>query len=372
MRWMIAAALLASISCWGQSEYRIPLEKLNSTLAVPTVTGREGVIYVAHRSFDWLRFSSQLEVLVYDTGSRKELRHVTIPVPKVHGARAADGLFLSKDGQVLAYAELHDPHLLLLLSTKDLSEIRRSTTLPFTSEDRKRVFAGFDNDNLLIFASINANGLRLIRVNTATMKGSSDTKFSIPDHDVFEQMAWSKDATKIWVTSTSTRGDEWQEYNEDGVSTGQNFRYQLGISNGAIVLGEGKVLAFYGNMVAKGAVISYSDHRTAELKLECLPRPYGTSNDPEYAGAICTTSPDREPESVGGKILSSKFLLLNTEGPSIVWRQNMDSVGVANGNGPNEGFQRGDPLIFRSGKKVWIVAPSKSPELKVYEVVLPQ
>ena len=125
-------------------------------------------------------------------------------------------------------------------------------------------------------------------------------------------------------------------------------------------------------MVAKGAVISYSDHRTAELKLECLPRPYGTSNDPEYAGAICTTSPDREPESGGGKILSSKFLLLNTEGPSIVWRQNMDSVGVANGNGPDEGFQRGDPLIFRSGKKVWIVAPSKSPELKVYEVMLPQ
>jgi hypothetical protein len=57
----------------------------------------------------------------------------------------------------------------------------------------------------------------------------------------------------------------------------------------------------------------------------------------------------------------------------MVWRQKMNwlDVGyVSDGHGHDEGFQKGDPLIYRTGKKVWVVPPSKSPELRVYEVAL--
>ena len=118
-----------------------------------------GVLYIAYRSTTWLRRSDKLQVVAYDLNSQKELRHATISVPEVRGARAADGLYLSEDGQVLAYAEAHDPCVLLLISTKDLTELRRSTSLPFVHQDYEwprysgaELFAGFDNNRILSFA----------------------------------------------------------------------------------------------------------------------------------------------------------------------------------------------------------------------------
>lgn len=127
--------LLASSLCWGQSEFTIPLAKANSALALPSMAAHDGVVYAAYRSFDLLRFSNKLEVVAYDLNTHKELQHVTISVPKVHGARASEGLFLSEDGQTLAYAELHEPGLILLLAAKNLAEIRRSNVLPYASQD---------------------------------------------------------------------------------------------------------------------------------------------------------------------------------------------------------------------------------------------
>ena len=45
---------------------------------------------------------------------------------------------------------------------------------------------------------------------------------------------------------------------------------------------------------------------------------------------------------------------------------------MSNGNEPDAGFQKGDPLIYRSGSKLLIVAPSKAPALTVYEIDAPQ
>jgi len=149
MKRLLSFFLLASSVCWSQSTFTIPLEKANSALALPSMAARDGVLYAAYRSFDLLRFSSKLEVVVYDLNTHKELQHVTISVPKVHGARASEGLFLSEDGQTLAYAELHEPGLILLLAAKNLAEIRRSTALPFTSLDHHLMFAGFDGDQTL-------------------------------------------------------------------------------------------------------------------------------------------------------------------------------------------------------------------------------
>jgi hypothetical protein len=53
----------------------------------------------------------------------------------------------------LFYAEIHEPNLLLVLATKDLSEVLRTNALPFGPEDHHRLFAGFDENGLLSFAS---------------------------------------------------------------------------------------------------------------------------------------------------------------------------------------------------------------------------
>jgi hypothetical protein len=330
---------------------------------------------VAYRSFDLLRFSDQLQVLAFDLSTQKELQHVTISVPKVHGARAADGLFLSKDGQMLAYAELHDPGLVLLLTAKNLSEIRRSNTLPFTPQDHQRMFAGFDGDQLCLASNVyqyrkpEINGLRFIRLSVSALKPTSDIKAPGIVQETSGDIVWIPSAKATWVNSLSLGPDLWKQYTEAGQRTEQELEHRNGDSEGAVALAEKKLLAFYGRW-ADGVVISYNDHHTTELKLECSPHPYGISSDPEYAGAICTTQRDALPEAGGDEILSSEFLLLKTEGPTVIWRHQMNWIDVSSGNGPSDGFQKGDPLIYRAGSKLWVVAPSKSPELKVYEVHL--
>jgi hypothetical protein len=96
----------------------------------------DGVVYVAYRSFDLLRFSNKLQVVAYDLNTHKELRHVTISVPKVHGARASEGLFISKDEQTLAYAELHEPGLILLFCCE---EFGRNQTLEYAAVHSARL-----------------------------------------------------------------------------------------------------------------------------------------------------------------------------------------------------------------------------------------
>lgn len=89
-----------------------------------------------------LHFSNQLRVSMFDLAIRKELKHTVVNVPRVHGARAVEGFYLSPDGKTLIYGELHDPNLLLILSAKDLSVVRRTDALPFTSADSYSLFDG--------------------------------------------------------------------------------------------------------------------------------------------------------------------------------------------------------------------------------------
>jgi len=145
-----------------------------------------------------------------------------------------------------------------------------------------------------------------------------------------------------------------------------------GGDNGATVLGASRLLAFYGDFSAQGAVAVYNDGHTGELKLTCVPQGYSSGDVPGYVGAICTTKPDLEPEHGGNKILSSEFLLLKADGPAIAWRHPMLPLSVADSNDMDTGRQWGDPLLYRAGSKLLIVAPSKAPALTVYEIDVPQ
>jgi hypothetical protein len=356
----------------------MPLAKGNAALSLPSMAVRDDVVYAAYRSFDLLRFSNQLQVVAYDLKTHKELQRVAISVPRVHGARASDGLFLSEDGQTLAYAELHEPGLIVLLGTKNLAEIKRSDALPFAPQDHQRVFAGFDHDQLCIASNFyqagkpDVSGLHFIRLGLADLKPTADTKATGVWQETSGRIVWLPKEHKTWVNPPGKPGvDVWTEYTEAGQKTGQATEHRNGLSNGAVALGDGKLLAFYGNMVAKGAIVSYADHHVEELKLECTAHPYGLSTDPAYAGGICTTQRDILPEAGANKVRSSEFLLLRPGGPTILWRHNMDFLGVANGNEPDAGFQKGDPLIYPTRSKIVVMAPSKSSSLMVYEIAAP-
>lgn len=368
----------AATVCRGEAGSAIRLPNANTSLAVPAMAAGDGVVYVVYRSFDWLQFSEQLQVLAYDFGSRKELRHATIPIPKVHGPRASDGLALSKDGRMLAYVEAREPYLVLLLSAGDLSEIRRSNVLPFSAQDHQRMFAGFDGEQLALASNMyqygkpEINGLRFIRLGASDLKPVSDAKVPGITQETSGRIIWLPGAKTTWVNPPSRLGsDQWRQYTEAGQKTGQELEHRNGLSEGAIALGDERLLAFYGKY-ADGSVVSYDDHRSVELKLPCSPHPYGMSNDPGYAGTICTTQRDILPEAGGDRIVTSEFLLLRTDGPTVVWRQKMNWVDVSDGHGLDGGYQKADPLIYRYGKKVWVVALSKPTALTIYEIDIPQ
>lgn len=347
--------------CLGQTSYTVPLEKLNTSLAVPATVSRAGVVYVAYRSFDWLRQSDQLRVMAYDLRTRKVLRSGTIAVPKVRGSRASNGLVLSPDGATLAYVEIHEPSLILLLSSKDLSEVRRSSSVPFNAKDYQRQFAGFDADGHLSFASINGDKPRFVRVSSSDFKIVSETRATEIQRTAFQYVTWNPVAGRFWVPKG---GGEVLQYTESGQATGEVVRPEMHeLDQGAISLGETGAVALYG-MVSKGAVASYIDHKTQALELPCAPRPYGVSNDHEYVGAICITQPDRLPEAGGMKVLTSEFLLIRVNGPRIDWRQNMSEVGA----GDNEQFEWASAVIEHGEDRVWVVAPTQKSELAVYEV----
>ena len=240
-RLLSSVFLLMSASCWGQSEFMISLAKANSALALPSMAARNNVLYAAYRSFDLLRFSNKLEVVAYDLNTHKELQHVTVSVPKVHGARASEGFFLSKDGQTLAYAELHEPELILLFTARNLAEIRRSTALPYTPQDHQRMFAGFDDDQLCLgsnyyeYGKPEVSGLRFIRMRVSDLKPGSDTKISGVTQDASSPIVWQPLEKTTWV-NRPTVGGLWEQYTEAGRKTGNVLSQRQGTSNGAVAL----------------------------------------------------------------------------------------------------------------------------------------
>lgn len=358
---VLFALIVACSSCYAQSSYTVPLEKLNASLAVPAMTSKAGVVYAAYRSFDWLRQSDQLQVVAYDLNSRKVLQQKAISVPKVRGSRATNGLALSPDGALLAYVEIHDPSLVLLLSTKDLTEVRRSSVVPFGAKDYQRQFVGFDADGLLSFTSINGDKPRFIRVSTSDFKIVSDTRATAIERTAYQYVTWNPVAKRFWVPKG---GGEVLQYAESGEATGEVVKPEMHeLDQGLIALGETGAVALYG-MVSKGAVASYIDHKTQALELPCSPRPYGVSNDRAYVGAICITQPDRLPEAGGMKVLTSEFLLIRVNGPQVEWRQNMSQLGA----GDNSSFEWAAAVIEHKGPHVWVVVPTPKSELAIYEV----
>ncbi len=92
--------LLFPSLCAAQADQSISLKNANFSLSLPAIVASEdGTLYIAFRSFDWLKRSKQLVVLAYDIKSSREIRRSVFNVPTVHGPRVANGLYMSKDGR---------------------------------------------------------------------------------------------------------------------------------------------------------------------------------------------------------------------------------------------------------------------------------
>ena len=76
MKHLLSGVLvLASAVCWGQSEFTIPLAKANSTLALPSMAARDGVLYAAYPvSYTHLKAGSSLMRSRTGRDSRRLLR----------------------------------------------------------------------------------------------------------------------------------------------------------------------------------------------------------------------------------------------------------------------------------------------------------
>ena len=373
-RLITIALFLVPRVCVAQTDESISLRGANFSLSLPVMAATEnGTLYVAFRTFDWLKRSNELVVVAYDIKSRREIQRRSFSVPPVRGPRVANGLYISKDGQ-LAYAEIHNPCLILLIGTQNLSEIQRSNAPLFTGKDRQETFGGFDSNGYLSFAADSPAGLRFVRVDKTDLRVISDTTATAVHQERSQRIVWSPVLKITWTFKPSAvSSGEWLQYTEEGRATDQKLVAHQGGPNGASIIGEKGLVAFFGNMADAGSVISYNDHHTTELRVQCLPHQYGISEDREYVGAICTASPDREPENGGNKIVSSEFLLLGTKGPALIWRHSMPYTDLTEKTDDDAWIhQDGAPMIIQSAGRAWIVAASKSPELNVYEPTLPK
>jgi hypothetical protein len=365
MKWIITAVVLSSGFCWGQTRYALPLIKAQPELTVPTMVARNGIIYVAYRSFDWLHRSEQLQVISYDLISRKGLLHQTISVPKLSGARASEKLALSRDGETLAYVETGSPVLVLLISAKSLSEMRRLQSLPF-HEDNDRYeagpshFYGFDDEGNLCFRSSTRTKPRFLCVNSSDFKVVADTEASALKQRIWRVLNWNPTTKRLWLENDD------KQYWESGEPTGEELPSIVPeLDQGAYGLGNNDLLAFYA-MVSKGTVVLYRSHRNQALELPCSPSPYGISNDHSYAAAVCITQPGGLPEAGGDRVLTSDFLLIRSDGPSVIWRQKMSRLGA----GDRNYYRWASAVIEPSAGNVWVVAPTRSAELALYGVAV--
>ncbi len=363
---IVAVLALGAVASLADGTSVVSLAKGNSSLAIPSMTARDGVVYVAYRSFDWLRSSNQLHVLAFDLGSRKELRHATVALPKVTGVRISDGFTISLDGTTLAYVEMSDPVTIILLRTDNLSEIRRSDQVPFGDQDRRRHFAGFDGQNHLSFESVNRDQPRFVRLSSADFSRFSEVTASRLKQKAFSYIAWNPMTQRFWLPSADIAGS--REYTEQGEPTGEVLQLQgRQLEQGAVALGQSESLAFFGQL-SKGTVVSHQYRQDRQLELPCVPSLVGSNADPEYAVAICVTHPDVLPESGGDRVSSSELLLIKARGPEVVWRQKLVMSSVTSGGQ----LQQVEPVFARQNGTMWVVIPSKSSELTLFEVALPK
>ena len=357
--WLLGATLSS-----GGGTYALSLPNANTSLSLPSMAVRDGVVYVAYRSFDWLRSSNQLQVLAYDLLSRKQLKHSIIALPKVTGIRISDGLAISADGAMLAYVEMSDPVAVILLESVNLSEVRRSSRLPFGDEDRRRRFAGFDARNQISFESVYRDQPRFVRLNPGNFSQSSDVTASHLKQKVFSYVAWNPKTQRFWLPTEDIVGS--REYTEQGDPTGEVLQLKgRQLEQGGIALGQLEAVAFFGQL-AKGAIVSHRGHQDRQIQLPCVPSPLGMNADSEYVAAICVTHPDALPESGGDRVSSSELLVVKTEQPSVVWRQKWILSRITRDNQ----LQQGVPVLVRRNERMWIMIPDKSSELTVYEVPL--
>ena len=159
----------------------------------------EGNLYVAYRVRGENKTSAMLRVIKIDPFRGKVSATADYPVPETQLPRVSSHFMLSGDSTVLAYAELHAPHVLLTLDANTLGPLSSSQATLFASRDLQPHIKDFNGQSLVLSAEqcrprrpLTVEAVREVALNPADLTQIlSDKKMSLDD-DPIELKYWMK------------------------------------------------------------------------------------------------------------------------------------------------------------------------------------
>ncbi|HEY6970453.1 MAG TPA: hypothetical protein VJA94_14695 [Candidatus Angelobacter sp.] len=198
----LALALIWGMPAWSQDKHTKVVHpagaEFRQSLA-DLVFSPEGDLYAAYRLRDEDKTSSILRVIRIDTARGKITAMADYPVPRVQLPRVSTHFILNEDSTVLAYAELHAPHVLLTLDANTLKPLSSSQAALFAIRDRDVHIKDFKGQSLTLSAEqcrprrpITVEAVRELALNPANLtEVLSDRKIPL-DEDPIELETWMK------------------------------------------------------------------------------------------------------------------------------------------------------------------------------------
>jgi hypothetical protein len=112
----------------------------------------DGKLYVAYRVPEREGTSSTLRVMGYDPMTGQQSRTNDYPLPVVSLPRVPTDFILSRDGSTLAYAELHDPQVIVTIDATTLKPLNTSVARMFGEQDFAPNVAEVNSQSLVLSA----------------------------------------------------------------------------------------------------------------------------------------------------------------------------------------------------------------------------
>ena len=204
----LALALIWGMPAWSQDKHTKVVHpagaEFRQSLA-DLVFSPEGDLYAAYRLRDEDKTSSILRVIRIDAAQGKIIAMADYPVPRVRLPRVSTHFILSEDSAVLAYAELHAPHVLLTLDANTLKPLSSSQAALFARRDLGAHIKEFDGQSLTLSAEqcrprrpITVEAVREVALNPANLNEVlSDRKIPLDEDPIETWMKMSKEDLSV-------------------------------------------------------------------------------------------------------------------------------------------------------------------------------
>ena len=346
----LALALIWGTPAWSQdkhirvihpagAEFRQSLGQL--------VFSPDGYLYAAYRLREEDKTSALLRVIKIDAAQGKVIATADYPVPRTRLPRVSSHFVLSEDSSVLAYAELHSPHVLLTLNADTLQPLSSSQATPFAKHDLAAHIKDFDGQSLVLSAEqcrprrpITVEAVREVALNPANLNQVlSDRRIPLDDNPV--------------------ELEHWMKLSKEDLSV------VLPLDRGALG---------FTNLKSHGSMrLLEPDGRTkdsAETR-DCGVASAALSNDGEFAVAVCerTVRDDFRHE----KNFSRKGLVLEVNTLRVMNSFSVSAMTLVEHGSDSEEIWAASPspAIWRGQDGLLVAVPDSSSTIKIYSLPIP-